>query len=156
MIESGKAQNAGRTKQNRFLVFLLLASVLVSSLKDLNRLQESASSLASWTLSLLRASEPPSYASNWAAADRSCSQSASQTESSSDQFRWNEPAALGPSLKIKRINGNARAHAATRQVVMLAMKQARRGKPVFVTFEFVERGTYGRAIDSELKEDTKQ
>jgi hypothetical protein len=154
MIESGKVQNAGRTKQNRFLVFLLLASVLVSSLKDLNRLQESASGLARWTSSLLRASEPASYASNWAAADRSCSQWASQKESSSDEFRWNEPAAPGPSLKIKRIIGNAHAHAATRQVVMLAMKKAWRGKPVFVTIKLPE--TFGRAIDSELKEDTKQ
>ena len=154
MIESGKAQSAGRTKQNRFLVFLLLASVLVSSLKDLNRLQESASGLASWTLSLLRASEPSSYASNWAAADRSCSQSASQTESSSDQFRWNEPDGSGQSLKIKRIIGNVPAHAAARQVVMLAMKKARRSKLVFVTIKLPEN--YGRVIDSELKEDTKQ
>ena len=157
MIESSKAENAGRTKQNRFLISLLFAAVLLNSLHDFNRVREFSSGLASWATSLLQASQPVSYATNWAEADRSCSQWASQKKSSLAESGWIEPAASDQSLRIKRINRDFSAtRSATREIAILATKRVLRRKPVFVTIELVEHGNYGRAVDSELKEETKQ
>ena len=155
MIEPGRTQNTGRTKQNGFLVSLILAAVFINAMQDFNRLQEFTSGLTSWTASLLQGSGPASYASNWAREDRTCSQSASQKVRSSDESGWNEPGAAGQSLKIKRINRDISVTpAAAREIATMATKKARRNKLVLVTIKLPEN--YGRAIDSELKEETKQ
>jgi len=159
MIESGKVQNTKRTKQNKFLISLLFAAVMLNSLHDINQLREFTSGLANRTLALIRTSEFSTYASKWAVADSSCSQSTSSIENSVDQPRWSEPVAPRI-LKIKRHMGNVSAdnlavHELVAREIATATKRVHRGRLTYLTIQLPNRD-YGRGFDSEVKEETKQ
>ncbi len=120
------------------LILLVGLTAYSTAMRDLNRLQELASSVHEFTSGWLDAGVITANAKDVSGAQSSCGSSLRQTRSAAE-FHWTGRMAPGLGVEIKGINGDISAEpAAGAEVVVVAKRRAERSDPNSVSLKVVE------------------
>src|SRR5258705_426304 len=142
MAQAEVKQESSHTRQNRFLVMLLLAAFLVSAAKDLARLQAFTSGVVGLATSL----QQTVLAAVKSPAKPSCPQTLAENDRSGQPYNWNGRVAPDRLTEMNRSNGDVDAALAVGgSLELVAMNNPSQSEPTTVSIKMAPRG---RAVAS--------
>jgi hypothetical protein len=139
VTEMNRNRSSEKTGYKIILILLIAFAALSNAMKDLNRLQELASSLQEVTSEWLGDGLITVNAKDNSRGANSCSYEAAAPVNSTDEFRWSGRVSPGKAIEIKGLNGDIKAEpAAGSDIEVIANKKGHRSDPSVVKIQVVE------------------